>query len=660
MCGIAGIIDLSGCKRVTKSNLTLLSKTIEHRGPDDEGFLIDIGEEIIPCFGDKTPSIVKESKFNYRPDLPLPNQEKFNLGLVHRRLSVLDTSPAGHQPMCSINKSVWITYNGEIYNYIELRNELTEKGYNFITQTDTEVLLNAYLEWGTKCVDKFNGMWSFVILDTKKNILFGSRDRTGVKPFYYYLDKKSFSFASEIKALNKLDYIDNKVNGNAAIDFLLFNKVEHRENSIFNDILELFPAQSFTLDIASHKFLKWKYYEPDVNNSKEKVDKSKYNEYVAETRSLIENSIQLRLRSDVAVGTCLSGGVDSSSIVGVINNIHKSSKLGQIGNKLKTFTCSFQDPTYDESNFAKEVISITNTEWNQVFPKKDELAADLVEMTYTQDVPLLSTSTYAQYRVMQLASENNVKVLLDGQGADELFAGYAQHKFINDKSKGILTLLSNSAQLGGLKGIVRNYGLFELLPRCNPNLRWRLMNSYYDEFKFLKKDFIYENINAFNKHQEPSSGSLNKMLKHEYCDGPLKRLLKCEDRNSMHFSIESRTPFADDIHLMDYIFSIPDSYKLSANNSKSILRDAMLPYLPKTIYNRSDKMGFVTPNNLWVSHIKNHVRDSFEMIDDTIFNKELIKREFDSFFSPKSNIENYRIFKFIGFVLWQNTFNIKA
>jgi asparagine synthase (glutamine-hydrolysing) len=659
MCGIAGIFDFSNSQRATADNLHLLSRTIQHRGPDDEGFLVHQADITTPCFGEQTPSAVKESSYAYAPTSFLEESTFFNFGMIHRRLSILDVSPAGHQPMCSADKSIWITFNGEIYNYIELRNELKEKGHNFITQTDTEVLLTAYLEWGNACVNKFNGMWAFVIYDSTKNIFFGSRDRTGVKPFYYHLDSHSFSFASELKALNKLGFIEKKVNGKAAIDFLLFNKVEHREQSIFNGILELAPSHSFTLDLSSNKFSKWKYYEPDVNYTTERVDKSKYDEYVTQTKLLIENSIHQRLRSDVAIGTCLSGGIDSSSIVGVINNIQQTAKLGQIGNKLKTFTCSFEDSAYDESNFAKEVISKTNTEWNQVFPKKNELITDLKDMIHTQDVPLLSTSTYAQYRVMQLAANHNVKVLLDGQGADELFAGYAQHKYTFDKAKGLLSLLSNAKKHGGLKGLIRNYALHDFLPTLSPNSRWQLMHSYYDELKYLNRDFVRENMSAFEEHQELRSGSLNGILKHEYFDGPLKRLLKCEDRNSMRFSIESRTPFADDINVMNYVFSIPGSYKLSTNNSKSILRDAMQSYLPKKIYNRRDKMGFVTPNNQWVSEIKSHVRDSFETIDSSIFNKELITRDFDTLFSPKSNAENYRIFKFIGFVLWQKTFGMK-
>ncbi|MBL4624061.1 MAG: asparagine synthase (glutamine-hydrolyzing) [Flavobacteriales bacterium] len=661
MCGIAGIVNLTNTRRATVKNLCILSQAIRHRGPDDEGFLIRQSDKTTPHFGNQTPSLVRESSHPYSPSKFIEESSEFDFGLVHRRLSILDISPAGHQPMCNKDKSTWITFNGEIYNYIELRNELTEKGHQFITQTDTEVLLAAYSEWGTECVSRLNGMWAFVVFDSKKNTFFGSRDRTGVKPFYYHLDNTSFSFASELKALSALDFIVKKVNGNAAIDFLLFNKVEYRENSIFNGILELFPAHSFTLDITSNQFSKWKYYTPEVNYTSEKVSKSNYREYVEKTKSLIENSVQLRLRSDVSVGTCLSGGIDSSSIVGIINSINRKENLEQIGSKLKTFTCSFKDITYDESSFAKEVITATNTEWYQVFPKKNELVADLEQMIYTQDVPLLSTSTYAQYKVMQLASENNVKVLLNGQGADELFAGYAQHKYAYEKSKGLLHVISNAKERnGGVKGLIRNYGLYDFLPRCNPTLRWQLMRSYYDELKFLNKDFVYENIGAVKQHQNTTSDSLNKLLKHEYFDGPLKRLLKCEDRNSMHFSLESRTPFADDIHLMNYLFSIPDSYKLSTGLSKSILRDAMQPYLPKKIYNRTDKMGFVTPNNLWISEIKNHVRDSFENIDESIFNKQLIMKEFDSFFSPKSSVENYRIFKFIGFVIWQNQFAIKG
>ncbi|HXD94218.1 MAG TPA: asparagine synthase (glutamine-hydrolyzing), partial [Bacteroidia bacterium] len=427
MCGIAGIVKLKNSSLNLCNGIVQMTNAISHRGPDGEGFLLADESSVVAAYGDKTPEEIKNSRFDFSPSRHIidTGSNPF-LAFGHRRLSIIDLSAGGHQPMCVKEKQIWITYNGEIYNYIEIREELEKKGYRFFTNSDTEVILNSYLEWGEYCINKFNGMWAFVIYDREKNELFGARDRFGVKPFYYYLDENIFAFASEQKALLKTEGIKTGINPAAAFDFFLKNTMEHEEEGMFKNILELFPSYAFKISLQEKKIVKWKYYTLPVNEGWGNFSEKKFNEAVSRTRELFFSAISIRLRSDVPIGSCLSGGIDSSAIVCIINELRKKTPTAE---KLQLFTACFNEKEINESAYAELVTKQVNGGWNKIYPASSELLKDFGDFTYCQDTPIWSTSGYAQYRVMQAAKNSGVKVVLDGQGGDELFAGYYPYHF---------------------------------------------------------------------------------------------------------------------------------------------------------------------------------------------------------------------------------------
>ena len=554
-----------------------MNKKIAHRGPDGEGYYVDR-----------------------------------NIAFGHRRLAIIDLSKAGHQPMRYVGKNgeYIITYNGEVYNYIELRQELREFGYEFKSNTDTEVILASYDKWGVECLNRFNGMWAFVIYDKSKNILFGARDRFGVKPFYYINNEKFFAFASEIKAL--LPVLQRRVlNENAVVEYLMFGmEREAVEEGFFKGVFELLPSHAFTLDLYTYHVNKWKYFNLELSDCYEKFDNNKLEKYAVNLRRLIFRAIEIRLRSDVTIGSCLSGGLDSSTIVCVISDILKKREIKTVGKRQKVFTAVYKETEIDESRWAKMVVDKTKAEWHKVYPNDADLMEDLTDLVYTQEIPFGSTSIYAQYRVMKLAREMGVKVLLDGQGGDELFTGYTPYYatffrelLANFDMKALyreLRGLSNSPVSFPIlvKELMLKHCLSEIVPK---KIIYFLVSRFSKRIKCMSRDLkplikesIYSYIDSLPK-------TLNEHLYKLLISDSLRRLLRYEDRNSMRFGIEARVPFADDIDLIKYAFKIPSVYKIHSGWSKYILRVSMNGILPHNILNRRDKIGFATPERVWFS-----------------------------------------------------------
>lgn len=642
MCGIAGIF--STYKSINPLWIKQMTDLLKHRGPDDEGFV-----GVDTSTGKVYQAIGNDSKVG---GISIENLNKpVNLLLGHRRLSIIDLSPSGHQPMADETGNIWIVYNGEVYNYIELREELKFLGYSFRTNTDTEVILKSYKEWGFDCVNHFNGMWAFVIYDKRKNILFGSRDRFGVKPLYYYLDNNYFAFSSEIKAILSLPFYKPTINEKAIFEYLVLGLEEIDEEGFYKNILELFPSYSFVLNLIDFSFKKWKYYNLNYTNEWEPFDESRLKTHAQRVRQLIFEAIKGRLRSDVCLGTCLSGGLDSSTIVCVINQILKEHTITQIGERQKVFTASYEDKKVDESRWAKIVVNSTNTEWYQTFPKEDELFQDIQDLVYYQEVPFGSTSIYAQYRVMKLASENGVKVLIDGQGGDEIFTGYLGYhpifliellkkgkilylfnelKHLNNSPISLLYLFKTMANILGVKFLL-------------PALRKRVAKFIKYPASIVTDDFFNTYSYLIDKLSEEYPTELNRSL---YINMTyLKHLLKYEDRNSMRFSIEARTPFADDVELIEYVFSLPSVYKIHNGWSKFILREAMNGILPKEIKERRDKIGFATPEFVWLKR-----RKKWFILLLNEYRKE--SGEFLNVDKVIKHIENDKIFN-EGFTAWR-------
>ncbi|MBI4930788.1 MAG: asparagine synthase (glutamine-hydrolyzing) [Bacteroidetes bacterium] len=673
MCGITGIINLNESVRDIPLHIKTMTDTLRHRGPDGEGFLFHGDSKMVSAYGKETPANVIESALTYSPKISVENVpiENIRFAFGHRRLSVIDVSPAGHQPMCDAEKKIWIIYNGEIYNHIELRVELSDKGFSFRTNTDTEVILQSYLHWGENCVNHFNGMWAFVIFDSEKNILFCSRDRVGVKPFYYYKDENVFAFASEQKALLKLPFVHTAINRKAASAFLVgdIQYIERGEENMFKNIFELMPAHNFWINLKTGELAKWNYYNLKANTLCSSFGENKFSEYRDETERLLVDSVQLRLRSDVPVGSCLSGGIDSSAIVSIMGKLISTGHKVNLGDKLNVFTLKFEEKDIDESPWAKYVVDQTNAEWNLVRPTAVDLLKDFHDMNYAQDTPVCSTGTYGQFQLMRRAKEKNIKVILDGQGGDELFGGYLSHSMVfwkellrNGQIKKLFSETSADGKaMFNFKQMSKNFFRKQFISLTPPSLQESFYKSYFSQNGFLNKSVIREYVNTSTGLAEMdvnTSTSLNEALLKDFTNTRLKMYLKYEDRSSMWHSIEARTPFADDHKLVEYIFSIPGTYKIHNGVNKHLLREAMRNYLPKEIKERKDKLGFVTPIDKWMKQIQNECLDFFDDSVKDFIDVQKLKNNPRKFFSISNHTDGVRVFRMISFAVWKKLFNL--
>jgi asparagine synthase (glutamine-hydrolysing) len=664
MCGITGIVTFNnGTLRANlPSYLAKMNQSLRHRGPDDEGFaFFDDKGHYFPCFGMDTPAIVKANETPYQPTVA-PDSHLLDhvvIGLGHRRLSIIDLSPAGHQPMCDRSRNYWMTFNGEIYNYLELRAELETLGCTFYTSSDSEVLLQAWITWGEGALQRLNGMWAFCVFDVQAGRLYLARDVTGVKPLYYHHDHEFFAFASEQKALLSLPEIPLKLNHKAAYDYFVMGKIEHEEEGLFAGIMELMPGEICSINLNTGSISTYPYKVVPQSDKKFIYSDNAFSDAVEQTRALLLNSIKLRLRADVTVGSCLSGGLDSSSIV---TGMHQLLPQGQ---QLSVFTAAFDNPMFDERPWAKHVVDQTSSDWHVTSPTADELAQNLGTMLYAQDIPTFSSRTYAQFRVMEMAAKQGVKVLLDGQGGDELFSGYNHHNLSfwfellqSGQFKKLIHEMQLSGGVGqGAKSLLKAIVKMNWIPKLPANAVAWLYAQQKSEMHFLDADFLQEHRQRLHLLRQDSLTDLNGSLEHEYFGTPLKHLLRCEDRSSMWYSIESRTPFADDKELYNYVFSLPASFKMKDGQRKVLLREAMKGILPEPVRTRQDKMGFDVPNNEWIKHMAKVAIPMF--MDDTsgIFNKKALEEGLNAFLNPKSPVEDFKVFKYIAFVYWWQEFN---
>ncbi|MCC7050192.1 MAG: asparagine synthase (glutamine-hydrolyzing), partial [Bacteroidia bacterium] len=601
MCGIAGIISFNGANSTLVPTIQKMSKSLRHRGPDDEGYLLINENGITPYAGTDTPKNYFQSPLPYSPKALLPNAEATGV-LMHRRLSILDLSVAGHQPLRYNN--LWIVFNGEIYNYLELKSELETLGCKFFSTSDTEVVLAAFSVWGNDCVNKFNGMWSLVIYNPNNQQLFISRDRLGVKPFYYIINQDFFAFSSEQKAFFESGLISRTINPSAFVDYFVLDKYESEEESFFKNVMELFPGHNATINLSNKTSKITKYFSVPINTQSKEFDETIFNNYKTQLFNEIKKSVALRMRSDVPVGSCLSGGIDSIAVVAIANPIQPSKKMN-------LFTAAFNTPGIGEQQYAEMVSKQVNGNWFTVYPTVNQLTEDLTDLIYSQDAPIWSTSTYAQYSVMRLASQNNTKVLLDGQGSDELFAGYPLYwiPYLSDlkNTSNCITSLkafskSNFSYVWLIKRFISDYYLY----RLSPKMQLTVLKRAHPELAALSSDLdnlIIERIQLHRENFFKKTPGLNEYLFYETYNNRLKSYLKCEDRASMRHSVEARTPFADDINLITLAFSIPGNYKIANGQLKYLLRQAVKDYLPKQVFNRQDKMCYNTPNDAWIEHL---------------------------------------------------------
>lgn len=580
MCGIVGVIQ--GQNTVQPKMLHDMIRAIAHRGPDDEGVFVDHG-----------------------------------VGLGHKRLSIIDARN-GHQPMTNEDGSLWIVFNGAVYNYLEIRQDLVKLGHDIKTYCDTEVILHAYEEYGEQCVKRFNGMFSFLIYDKKKQQIFASRDRFGVKPFYYYCDGQKFLFASEIKGILASNIVPREVNYEGIQDYIVFQFTLGRK-TMFKNIFKLEPGWSMTMDLdktldprlKQYWDLEFKY---DTEHTEEYfVDKLKF---------LLEDAVRLRLRSDVEVGSFLSGGLDSSTIACVAAECMEHSRL-------KTFTGKFAEGLdYDESKYAKAAASYAGAEYNELTMTAEEFRNSLQDIIYYLDEPCAGPGVFPQYMVSKLASRQ-VKVALGGQGGDEIFIGYARYlvAYLEECVKGAIfetankdrfavTLDSITPNLALLKNYVpmlRNFlkdgvfttqeeRYFRIVDRSESTAHLfkqeLFTGSSYSTFDSFKKIFADKNLQSY----------INKMT---YFDlkASLPALLHVDDRTSMAWGLETRLPLLD-YRIAELFASIPPNMKFKGGQNKALFKKAVKNILPKEILNRKDKMGFPVPLVQWYkTDLKSYVEE---------------------------------------------------
>ena len=497
------------------------------------------------------------------------------VGLTHRRLSILDLTDAAKQPFLSQCGNYIIVYNGEIYNYVELKEELIAQGETFKTNLDTEVLLRLFMLEKEDCLAKLDGMWSFAIWDIAKQELFCARDRFGEKPFHYAFHNNCFYFASEMKSLWAAGV--PKVKNESM--FLAYDNHEPVHNP--NDLAETFYQGIVRLEHShwmkvrldgTHEIQR--YYDIDW----EKQDfKGSFEEAKEQFKKLFQTSLYRRFRSNVKVGTSLSGGLDSSTIV-----CNMSEFVGEGNVSPLTFSARFEGYVKDEGYFINQVIEKTNLDAQFTWPTGAEMFEDLEKLSYFQEEPFGSSSIYAQYRVHQLAKEKGVTVLIDGQGADEIMAGYMMNyrDYLRSlQKKNIVFSMNRKREQDKFLAFHTPHGKVK-----RTLIRWTLFYELRDKLAVIIR---------------PKTNSLNKTLYLETMRGPLQDLLRYSDRNSMAHSREVRLPFLNK-ELVEFCFSLPDSYKINMGWSKYIMREAFADILPEEVAWRKDKIGFEPPEEEWL------------------------------------------------------------
>ncbi len=635
MCGICGILSFNST--VDIDQLLSMTRVLRHRGPDDEGFILcNTRKGIVKSFHHD------ESIDEVKNKLPrLENNIKANLGFGFRRLSILDLTEHGHQPMQFEDAGLWIVFNGEIFNYIEIREELIKKGYVFKSNTDTEVILKSYYELGEECVNKFNGMWAFAIWDPKESKLFCSRDRFGIKPFYYnYKPGVHFIFASEIKSI--LQVIRPQPNYQTLYDYFYYGYSDHNERTFFEDIKQLRGGHKLVLqngNLSIKRFYK-------INNLPISDSLKKSKEII---RELLFDTVKIMLRSDVPIGYTLSGGIDSSSIVCIASKINRSSN--------NTFSLIYPGENLDESFYIKKVIEKTSVNPHFVSPTSEDFLKDLDKFIWYQEEPFVGISYFGEFKLRELTRNNNVTVSLEGQGADEIFTGYTslfRPYFFDLLSEFRWTQLLREYKLfhhysGNLKQIVKAYIV---------NGKKISSGNLSRKYPYLNVEFFADISDHLDEFERFNSGSyLNDTLYEMLIYTSIPQQLVRADKNSMAFSVECRFPYLD-YRLVEYAINLHYTYKIWNGLTKYVLREAIKDLLPLEVYNRKDKIGFAIPHNIFNNDIfKKHLYDLLNYILDE--NLQFINKQkfMDSYFSKSGGNElDWRFWKTISIIFWFNKF----
>ncbi|MEC1714818.1 asparagine synthase (glutamine-hydrolyzing) [Schinkia azotoformans] len=567
MCGIFGTVNNRA------NNFNSAMEKLEHRGPDGRGEW---------------------------------SSDDNRVYLGHRRLSIIDPE-GGKQPLSNEDETIWITFNGCIYNYVELAQSLKERGHRFKTNSDTEVIIHAYEEYGEQCVNYFIGMFAFAIWDSKKQKLFCARDRLGIKPFYYSIVEDNFIFASEIKAILATGIVERKEDAESIHQYLVFQTIAN-DKTLFKNVKKLLPGHYMVLDKEANILEHKKYWDVEFN-----IDYSRSEEdFLEELNDLLHDAVKIRLRSDVPLGAHLSGGLDSSTVVSL------ASQYNRTGQPLKTFTGAFSEgEQFDETKYARIVAEKCQTNYMEVYPNEMDFIESLSKIAYFMDEPSAGPGVFPQYMVSKLAADN-VKVALGGQGGDEIFGGYTRYLVgyleeclkgaIYEKNSDLASIIPNLPALKQYVPMLKYFwaeGLFE----SEDKRYFRLMDRSGGIQNLYSTDVFKNNQTIFSEFQKVFNGSnsdsfLNKML---YFDLKvhLPALLHVEDRTSMAVGLESRVPLLDH-RIVDLVAKIPPSIKFKNGEPKYLFKQTIKNIIPEEVLNRKDKMGFPVPLQKWY---RNNVGD---------------------------------------------------
>ena len=603
MCGIAGMISV-GEKAVEIASLQRMTQALAHRGPDDES--------------------------HWKSDNGF-------VGLGHRRLAIIDLAASGNQPMQYTGR-YHIVFNGAIYNYIELKSDLIQQGFSFSTHTDTEVLLAMYARYKEDCLEKLDGMFSFLIYDEQEESVFAATDRFGEKPFFYHFAPgQHLIFASEMKGLWAAG-VEKSINQSMLFNYLtrgyVINPAQLSE-TFYTGCTRLPHSHFLKMNLKEGILKIKKYYDIDIANSSNTV---RFEEASEEFKSLFHSSLQRRLRCDVPLGCSLSGGLDSSVIVCALDRLSKNKQ--EPNTKLKTFSARNPGFIRDEGKYIDQVIAHTSIDPIAVFPEAKEMAMRLDEVFYFQEEPFGDAGILMQYLVMESAKKNGVKVLLDGQGADEILAGYHHYfpAFLNGLKKRDAVLARkeqlayeklyphntlNSISKNSLPSIIRQH----LPDQVN---RFKQLRTAWEQLirKELNPDFFatYKDQGFELNFKAPD---LNHAMYQQAFHGDLQSRLRFADRNSMAHARELRLPYLSH-YLVDFMYRLPDTYKIHQGCTKYILRKSFQSILPPEIYNRKDKVGYESPQETWMAekNMSDKIMDAREkLIEHRILNKKWLSKK---------------------------------
>ncbi len=628
MCGLFTVVN--NLNKSYKINKHLAC--IDNRGPDDFGWVN-----------------WKNGQASYSKEDVIISGELIQ---GHTRLSILDLTSLGWQPMKSNCNRYSLVFNGEIYNYIELRNELKKLGVNFYTESDTEVLLNGLIHWQERLLPKLRGMFAFTFYDSIAQELLVARDPFGIKPLFYSEIESGHLFSSEVQQLLLCDEISSEMNPQLVYEYLHTGATEQTNDTMFKNI-KSFPVASFSkIKVGSDSELSIKkYWEIDLT----KQINPTFAEATKKVRELFLESVQLHMRSDVDVGAALSGGIDSSAIVCAMRYLNPE-------HKIHTFSYVADDKYLSEEKWIDIVNDHTNAIVHKIKITKEELVEDLDDLINTQGEPFSGTNLYAQYRVFKAAKENGIKVILDGQGADEMLAGYEYYQatviaalikaFKWNKAWRFFQVCikntsSNKKSLG--KSVVAELFPLSLLTLLKNALVKR------KKIKWLSVDWIKSTKVTHNKFHKPKKYkglALKSQLKSSLCDLGIPMLLRYEDRNSMRWSVESRVPFLH-VDLVEYLYSLPEEFLLSEDaTSKYVFREAMRGIVPDVILDRKDKIGFATPEKNWLTKMDFWVVDKLKSSESmAVFDTKELTNEWVKIIAGQSSFD-FRCWRWLNLINW--------